>query len=84
MSRHKIENEKGEWFFGWDQPLMSFYLQLYEPNVEEDDNPTIWLGATVQTRMYEVDTLVRNAATRGLVIPHDMQVTLYGDKDDGK
>jgi hypothetical protein len=34
--------------------------------------------------MYEVDTLVRNARTNGLDIPYSMQVTLYGDKDDGR
>jgi hypothetical protein len=84
MSRHEITNDKGTWAFGWDQPLLSFYLQLYDGDVEPDDNPVIWLGATQRTRMYEVDTLVRNARTNGLDIPYSMQVTLYGDKDDGR
>jgi hypothetical protein len=39
MSRHEITNDKGTWAFGWDQPLLSFYLQLYDGDVEPDDNP---------------------------------------------
>jgi len=84
VSRHEITNDKGTWAFGWDQPLMSFYLQLYDGDVEPDANPIIWLGARTETRMYEVETLVRNARTNGLVIPPAMQRTLYGDKDDGR
>jgi hypothetical protein len=84
MSRHLLTNEKGEWAVGWDQPLQSFYLQLYDENLPEDDNPVIWAGATRESRMYEVDDLVRVARRNGLAIPYSLQVTLYGDKDDGK
>lgn len=83
MSRHEITNEKGTWAFGWDQPLRSFFLQLYVEG-EPDDSPVIWLGATHHTRMYEVETLVANARANGLVITPDMQVILYGDKDESR
>jgi hypothetical protein len=83
MSRHELTTSKGLWAFGWDQPLQSFYLQLYDGDVEPDENPVIWLGATPETEMYEVEDLARAAQRNGLIIPHDMRVTLYGDKDDG-
>jgi hypothetical protein len=83
MSRHEITNDKGRWVFGWDQPLMSFFLHLHDGDVPEDENPVIWLGATADTTMYEVEDLVRAARKNGLAIPYSMQVTLYGDKDDG-
>jgi hypothetical protein len=84
MSRHTITNDRGTWAFGWDQPLMSFYLQLYDGDLPEDYQPVIWLGATADTQMYEVEDLVAKARKSGLDIPYEMQVTLYGDKDDGR
>lgn len=73
--------------FGWDQMLMSFYLQVHDMTRPEDDeeNPRIitWLGATKDTQMYEVVDLVRAAAKYGLEIDHATQVKLYGEKDDG-
>lgn len=84
MSRHEIVNEKGTWAFGWDQPLMTFFLQLHDDDRDEEDNPVIWLGARKETIMYEVDDLVRAARRNGLDIPYSTQVTLYGDKDDGR
>jgi hypothetical protein len=84
MSRHEITNDKGTWAFGWDQPLMSFYLQLYDGDVEPDENPVIWIGATSETRMYEVEDLTRFARRNGLDIPQSMQTTLYDDKDNGR
>jgi hypothetical protein len=84
MSRHEITNDKGKWVIGWDHPLLTFFLQLYDGDVDEDDNPVIWLGATKETRMYEVDHLVGVARANGLVITPDMQVILYGDKDEGR
>lgn len=88
MSQHIVEQENKKFVFGWDQHLMSFYLQVHDMIREEDDeeNPRIvvWLGATADTQMYEVEDLARKARANGLVIDHTMRVTLYGEKDDGK
>jgi hypothetical protein len=84
VSRHEIENQFGKWVFGWDQPLQTFFLQLYKKDIPEEDNPIIWLGATAQTVMYDVDDLVKKARVSGLDIPYGMRVTLYGDKDEGR
>jgi hypothetical protein len=40
-------------------------------------------GASSDTICYEVDALVRVAQKYGLHIPHETQVNLYGEKDDG-
>jgi len=74
-----------KFMFGWDQPLMSFYLQVHDAFVKDADaNPVVWLGATADTKMYEVEDLVKAAKKHGLEIDRTMQMTLYGDKDDGR
>lgn len=71
--------------FGWDQPLMSFYLQMHDAFASDpDENPVVWLGATRETQMYEVEDLVRVAQRHDLVIDQELQTKLYGEKDDGK
>jgi len=71
--------------FGWDQPLQSFFFQVHDGFIaDEDSNPIIWVGATQDTKMYEVEDLVREAQKHGLVIDHATQVKLYGEKDDGR
>jgi hypothetical protein len=82
MSRHEIANDKGQWVFGWDQPMLTFFLQLHKPDLDEG-NPVIWLGTSLH-EIYEVDDLVRKARKNGLEIPYSDQVTLYGDKDEGR
>lgn len=83
MSQHIITNEEGRFVFGWDQPLQSFFLQKHDGDIPADDNPVVWLGATKDTTMYEVEDLVRAAMRNGLEIDRTMQVTLYGEKDAG-
>jgi hypothetical protein len=87
MSQHIVTEEETKFVFGWDQHLMSFYLQVHDMTRDEDDeeNPRIgvWLGADKDTTMYEVEDLVRAARKNGLDIDHSMRVTLYGEKDDG-
>lgn len=84
-NRETARWEDVKWVFGWDQPLMSFYLQKHDAFIENlDDNPVLWLGATADTTMYEVEDLVREAAKAGLTIDHETQVELYGEKDDGR
>jgi len=84
MSRHEISIERGKWVVGWDQPLMSFYLQFYDDLAEDDDNPTIWLGATADTTMYDIEDISRVASKNGLRLGSQMLTTLYNDRDEGK
>lgn len=85
MSQHKIMDgtERYMFVYGWDQPLMSFYFQKHDTTRSPDDQIVVWLGATSDTQMYEVEDLVREARKHGLYIPHSQRVKLYGEKDDG-
>lgn len=83
MSQHVVQDERFKFVFGWDQPLQSFFLQKHDPTRSEDDQIVVWLGATADTRMYEVENLVHAAHKHGLHIDHKMRVTLYEEKDDG-
>lgn len=82
MSQHVVTRDNLEWVFGWDQMLMSFFLQIHDEDLPEEDNPVVWLG-TAGTSMYEVEDLVREAKKHGLDIDADLRVRLYRDKDDG-
>lgn len=82
MSQHIVTRANQKWMFGWDQPLMSFFLQVHDENLPEEENPTVMLG-TFGSLMYEVDDLVRVAKKHGLDIDADMRLQLYRDKDEG-
>lgn len=83
VSQHIVIQEEKKFVFGWDQPLMSFYLQVHDTTRAEDDQITVWMGSTASSVMYEVEDLVRAAAKHGLLIDHAMRVQLYAEKDDG-
>ena len=88
MARLEVDTHKKvadlKFVFGWDQPLQSFYLQVHDAFVaEEDANPVVWLGATADTRMYEVEQLVYVAVKHGLIISHKLQAELYEEKAVG-
>lgn len=84
MSRHIVDDGRFEFVFGWDQMLMTFYLQKHDPSIpEEDDQIVVWLPLPSDRRLYEVEDLVREARKNGLNIDSVMQTRLYADKDDG-
>lgn len=88
MSQHiqEIPCLQKKFVFGWDQPLMSFFLQVHDLTKDEDDEDRIvdWLGATADTQMYEIDDLAREARKHGLVLDPATRTALYGEKDDGR
>jgi hypothetical protein len=84
VSQHIVHDEQYKFVFGWDQPLQSFYLQKHDSTQSEEEQIIAWLGATAETKMYEVEDLVHAAAKHGLRIDHQMRVKLYGEKDDGR
>jgi hypothetical protein len=65
MSQHIVVREEKKFVFGWDQPLMSFYLQVHDTTRNEDDQIIAWLGADPKTEMYEVEHLVQAASEDG-------------------
>jgi hypothetical protein len=84
MSQHIVVREEKKWVFGWDQPLQSFYLQVHDTSRSEDDQIVAWLGATAETRMYEVEHVTSAAAKHGLLLDHDQRMALYLEKDEGR
>lgn len=84
MSQHIEEFSATKFVFGWDQPLQSFYFQKHDLTLPEDEQIIVRLGATPQTRMYEVEDLACVVAEHGLILSSEMRATLYGEKDDGK
>lgn len=83
MSQHVVIQDEKKFVFGWDQPLMSFFLQVHDLTADEDEQIVAWLGATKDTQMYEVEDLALKARQHGLVIDIATRVDLYGEKDDG-
>lgn len=84
VSQHIVEEGRFKYIFGWDQPLMSFYLQVHDSEIiDPENNPVHWYGATASTQMYEVEELCRSAQVFGLHIDHEMRTKLYAEKGDG-
>lgn len=82
MSTHAVVQDNLKFVFGWDPPLMSFFLQIHDKYLSEDENPVVWLG-TAGSEMYEVEDLVRVAKKHGFQIDSETQTQLYREKDDG-
>jgi hypothetical protein len=85
MSKYVEEDADVKWVYGWDQPLLSFFLQKHDKHNRdsENPNPVIWLGATPGKMLYEVEDLVRKARKYGLDISIERQKELYRDRDEG-
>ena len=47
MSRHQLptSNPRFEVFVGWDPPLQTYFLQVYDIEGTPDTQPFIWRGA---------------------------------------
>lgn len=83
MSRYEIESQKKKYVVGWDHPLQTFFLQVHDLTLPEDEQVVVSLGSTVETEMYEVEQLVQAASQHGLDIPYRLEMDLYEDRDDG-
>lgn len=79
MSRHQIPgiDPKHEVFVGWDPPLMSFFGQVYDPSLDEEENPTFWVGAGRLRELQTVGHLV--LAMTSYVVFSDAVLTMLND-----
>ena len=85
MSQHEVTFENMKYVFGWDQMLQSFFLQVHDLEADEEHNPLFWYGTHTDVRpLYEVEDLIRIGNKHNLVFGHDMIMTLYMDKDEGR
>ncbi len=85
MSRHEVPARKPgqKVFIGWDHPLLTFFGQVYDEAVDEDENPVVWVGTSRLRGIYEIEDLVR-VMGKHAVIDADMRTKLYSDKDEGR
>ena len=84
MSQHVIMEENKKFVFGWDQPLMSFFLQVHNLTLDEDDEECIlFVAGTPPNVVYDVEDLVNRARRYGCHIPYQTQIELYREQDDG-
>jgi hypothetical protein len=72
---------------GWDQPMLTYYAQIYKLDESgrrvsaEHGGTILWVG-TKQTELYTLEDLI--VALRGqLKLTHEMKVQLHCDRDEG-
>ena len=84
MSRYEIPGRKPGTTVavGWDHPMLTYFVQVYDPAVEEDENPVVWLGGKPR-ELYDLEDLKR-AIRRHADLTDELAVTLYGDRDEGR
>ena len=44
MSRHRIAERPSEVIVGWDPPLQTFFLQVCDPEKDDEGEVILWLG----------------------------------------
>jgi len=85
MSRHDIvpRDPTHTVTVGWDHPLLTFFAHVKRHGAEDDEDSFVeWIGGNFMG-VYEVEGLVE-AVRPYANVPYEMQVTLYGDKDEGR
>ncbi len=68
MSRHSIRVAAGELVVGWDPPLSTYFGQLYDPTVDEDRNPVVWVG--LERRVSSVLDLVQSLQAENVQVTY--------------
>lgn len=85
MSRHTLvgKDHNHEVVVGWDRPLESFFVQVYDKSKAGTDGELIVWKGTSYRELPDIDD-VRRIAGRYAEITADTASTLYGDKDEGR
>lgn len=84
MSRHRIDGLKPghEVYVGWDDPLQSYFGQVYAPGVRDREGPIHWVGASPPW-LREVSYLV-TAMRPYAEVSTAIQRTLFADREFGR
>jgi hypothetical protein len=88
MSHHFVEgpdHDEPRIEIGWDQPLMSFFIDIYDPRVD-DDMPAVSKGMLDGTQLYGFADLLKVLADLGIedCIPDECRRELFMDRDLGR
>jgi hypothetical protein len=79
MSRHTITTDKVEAVLGWDPPLCTFFAQVWDLTVDEDD-PTaelLWIGCNPGE--IRGPQTVCDAVAEWVTVPADLVGKLYAE-----
>jgi len=85
MSRHEIpaKDQNHQVFVGWDHPLMTFFVQVYDRRKAGTDDELIFWKGTKPREFYEVEHVGR-VVGRYAELTANMGSQLYSDKDKGR
>jgi hypothetical protein len=68
VSRHRIAEKPNEIVVGWDPPLQTFFLQILDPEKDEEEEIVLWLGAR-HGELQKVDDLAAALAPYASLTP---------------
>lgn len=79
MSRYEITVGAVEAVVGWDPPLNTFYAQVWDRSVDEDDPAAelLWIGCT-PGEIHD-HRQVCNAVAAWVAVPPSIATALYAD-----
>lgn len=79
MSRHEINTETIRAIVGWDQPLNSYFVQVWDRTKHEDDPAAelVWIGCGYQ-EITDLDE-VRRVLAPWVKLPDQMVRALYAE-----
>jgi len=81
MSRYKLPADGLDIVVGWDPPLSTFFVQVWDLHKPEDDNEVLWVGYT-PGEIRDVDQVVK-AVAPWVRVPDSVQRSLYADAHGG-
>ena len=86
MSRYEIPSiaERWEVIVGWDPPLNTFFAQVYDRSIEDEDTQLIvWEGLDPRHPIHDIERVRRIVYpyTPQPHIPYDVEVMLTRDYD---
>lgn len=84
MSRHAVQakNANHEVVVGWDHPLLTYFMIVYDKRKKGDDRVVAWKGTNLR-ELYEIADL-RRLLHPYAELPMETATMLYGDKDEGR
>ncbi len=80
MSRHIVQarDKKYEIVLGWDSPLNTYFAQVYDRSIEDEDDQLILWEAGTPKPIHDLEQLTR-IVWKYAVVPQDILTRLYRD-----
>lgn len=80
ISAEDVSNPNHEVFVGYDSPFESYFAQVYDQTLSEDENPVYWVGTEVREikSIYNLAIMLEPFCT----LSEDMRAKLKADFDN--